>query len=71
MLLPSAFLLFSLFPLHAGTWPAIQDLSPSAELLGRNESSSLGPGPPEMIPALQHNCSLEVANNSLRLKDNP
>ncbi|XP_003377971.1 conserved hypothetical protein [Trichinella spiralis] len=35
------------------TSSAVQDLPPSAELLGRNESSSLGPGPPETIPAPQ------------------
>ncbi|KRY44253.1 hypothetical protein T03_5865 [Trichinella britovi] len=46
-------LIFSLFLLHEGTWFAIQDLLPSSELLGRNESSSLGRGPPETIPALQ------------------
>ncbi|KRX15700.1 hypothetical protein T07_11304 [Trichinella nelsoni] len=46
-------LIFSLFPLHEGTWFAIQDLLPSEELLGRNESSSLGRGPPETIPELQ------------------
>ncbi|KRX30134.1 hypothetical protein T05_12182, partial [Trichinella murrelli] len=46
-------------------------LPPSAELLGRNESSSLERGLPETSLHCRDKGSLEVANDSLRLKDNP